>query len=249
MTSILRNAGCVAALLTCVISAQAKLTTVIGVRPDQAGQAPSGAALTAHDDFVKGGFVSVAGTETFSGFTTQPPLHSDVIKATISCDPFNVGNGCELTNASGAGRYDTTGDATAKFLSSILDQDGSITITFDSTAGVDAFGLYLTDVGDFGGGFDAVLVDVSGKETTVNLAKASVQAAEGNLIFFGFYDDTTKYKSIRLVNGDPADVFGVDDMMLAAFNPTTPPPVPEPMTPLLAMGALAAMGMVRRLRR
>ncbi|MBK7062115.1 MAG: hypothetical protein IPH51_17025 [Rubrivivax sp.] len=179
--------------------------------------APTLDALDARNAFAGSQFVSISGTESFSLITGTQPFTSTALAASIGCvrpaNPPAVPNpadSCSVISTGVSGRYDTTGDAEHRYLSSttLTDATAPIVITFNAIDGISAFGFYGTDVGDFAGDFSIELTDVSGNKSTLTIID-NTDPVEGSLLFFGFYDSTTAYRSISFINSVKGDVFGL----------------------------------------
>ena len=275
MTSFLRNAISVAVLLTTVTASHAVLTgnagtttTISGLRNvANSTDAPSGDAAAGRTEWEK--FVAVTGSASFTGFSvgtgdfaTSGPDTGTIslagIGAKLSCseDPADtlVPLSCEIKQNPTSGRYDNTGDANARYLQSTLNVDGDIVIEFASA--VAAFSFYMTDANDFLAENTAAsekkieLTDTNGNTTLITVASGNARE-NGNLQFFGFYDaGTTRYSSIRFLNSNTADGFGLDELTIGRFTGCTvncnPDPLPEPGTLALLGLALAGVAVTKR---
>lgn len=256
MNSTFRATVLALALATAGLSAQAELVTKTGVRNTSSTAAPTAddGAGAAFDDFKK--FVTITGTETFSGNGFQPgapldfpfTLTSTILGATFDCAETDVTRACFVKGEAATGRYDITKDTDARFLESELRTTGAIKLSF-ATA-ISAFGFFGTDIGDFGSGFKLKLTDSDGNETELEILadddnNQNNNPVGGNLRFFGFYQTgPTKYSSIEFLNDNTGDVFGLDNISVGTFNGTTP----EPTTLALLGLALTAGALARRRR-
>jgi hypothetical protein len=258
MNRRIRDIGLALSLAMAAMGAQATLTTYAGLR--QAGiAAPSGQPLDAMNSFLAG--VVNAGTETFSSFSVGDPATGVTLgisfagnsnSATISGDVvdghpnFGVNNN-EGGNTDGNGRYDTTGSGD-RFLET-KEGSGSFLISFLNP--IHAFGLYLTDVGDFGPdsgvALSWILTDTIGGTTKFQVASTGV--ANASLLFLGFIDTDKQYTSISF-NGSGQDGIGLDDMIVGDLPNRQPPGgVPEPASIMLVGLALLPLAAVRRRKR
>lgn len=256
MNSTFRATVLALALATAGLSAQADLVTKTGVRNTNSTAAPTDddGAGAAFKEFKK--FVTITGTETFSGdgFPPDAPedypftLTSTILGATFDCLETDVSRSCFVKDKPDAGRYDITKDGAARFLESELNTTGTIKLTFAKA--ISAFGFFGTDIGDFGAGFKLKLTDSDGNETELEILadddkNQNNNPVGGNLRFFGFYQTgPTKYSSIEFLNDNTGDVFGLDNISVGTFNGTTP----EPTTLALLGLALTAGALARRRR-
>jgi hypothetical protein len=152
-----------------------------------------------------------------------------------------------------AGRFNTTGGfnngawAAGKF----WEATGDFDIEFAS--GVNALGFHLTDSNDFLGQLNLVLVDENGAETTIPDITGATGQSNGSLQFFGFVDDTRKYRRVRFDIQQEAgtapldyDVFGLDDLLIGVVKTDGPNPAPEPATLALTALGLCTLAATRR---
>jgi hypothetical protein len=201
-------------------------------------QQPRPNADAAKDAFLAG--LTSFGTETFDAIadgTKDPVLtFAGIAKAALSGGSGEVETGVDQAN----GRFPTSGER--YYLAGEV-RDG-FTISFDSA--VSAFGFYGTDIGDYGGTLTLLLTDAFGAQSdlVVALTSGTGGSTDANVLYFGFYDLGTQYKSIQFTNPSRGgDWFGFDDMTVGSFAPS---PVAEPGALALTALALLGLGLQRR---
>jgi hypothetical protein len=170
-----------------------------------AGRAPA-TARAAFSAELSGG-VSSEGFERFAVGSSAPLSLSFSGSGGSTLAATLTGSGA-ITDALGAGRFNTTAGGSKWWGVS----GSAFTINFGTA--VSAFGFYGTDIGDFNGQVTIDLTDVAGTSTryTVN---NTPNGADGALLFWGFVDKTTSYKSITFGNTNAGtDFFGFDDMVI-----------------------------------
>lgn len=182
--------------------------------------------------------VTGAGTETFEGFApqTESPLAIAFPGAGIAT---LTGSGEVWSGTTGAGQYSTSGE---NFW--LAPTGGNFEIDFSNP--IAAFGFYGVDVGENGGTLSLVLT-VSGGGTLVLPVPHTSGASgstDGSVLYFGFYDTTNTYTSVRFVNPDQTDFFGFDDMTIASAEQVRP--IPEPTTLILFGSGLGFAAWRRR---
>lgn len=128
------------------------------------------------------------------------------------------------------GRFDTTGDGPARWALSTT----SVSIALSPARS--AFGVYVTDFGDFLAGLEVQVVRSDDNVTTIDLFAVlpSGIPASGALLFFGFLDEEATYKEVRFnvtqasENPGEWDYLGYDDVVVGDGGAAPPPPPPPP---------------------
>jgi hypothetical protein len=239
-------------------TAQASVIKYTGVNAD-AGGIVTGAPVDKHDAFTSA--LTGVATEGFEGFDVGP-VGSLVLDFRELTSPSTVTATAVLTTTKGAGevvggstasaRFNTTPTANASKWWSAY---GSFTLDF-TNAPISAFGLYATDVGDFGGRLTIDLLASNGDLVHDEVEVANSAGKNGSLLFWGFIDDAQSYTQITFGNtqfgqvGVTKDIFGFDDMTIGHVQPactvncgTVPDPVPGGSVPEPTSLALAGLGL------
>lgn len=105
------------------------------------------------------------------------------------------------------GRFPTTGD---KYIAT-SDLSG-FQITFEES--IAAFGMFVIDIGDFGGDLSITLVYDSGAPYTIDLPEFST-LYNSNIAWFGVFDISRNVVAVRMSKTSIADAFAFDDMIVA----------------------------------
>lgn len=165
----------------------------------------------------------------------------------------------QVVDQADGGRFNTTVGGRKYWQVNSTAGGGSFSITFDRS--ISAFGFYGTDIGDFGGMLSLVLTPWAGgpDETLVVRPQTATSASSGALLFYGFADMNSEYRSITFLSAgttSAVDYFGFDDFVVADRGqirvPTPPTGIPEPGSLALvglALFAAASVGKARKARK
>ncbi len=162
----------------------------------------------------------------------------------------------QIMGSDEAGRFNTTSPGSKYWRVNSTAGAGNFSITFDR--GVSAFGFYGTDIGDFGGVLSLVLTPFGGgpDETLIVRPQSASPAGSGALLFYGFADTNSVYRTITFVSSGTStaeDYYGFDDFVIADRGqirvPTPPTGMPEPGSLALAGLGLLAAASARRARK
>jgi hypothetical protein len=180
------------------------------------------------------------GTETFEGIAAGTGVPVAVSfgaagTATIS------GSGTVQAGLEGGGRYPISG--TNYFNASTTD----FTLSFSDP--IAAFGFYGVDIGDYGGAVSLQLTDTAGIVSLLDVGNTvgGSGSTSHSVLYFGFYDLTTQYTAISLINPSTGDIFGFDDFSIGSIEQVVP--APEPMSMALFGLGLAGLGFAARRRK
>lgn len=218
-----------------------------GVGPGQA--APIAAAAEA-------GFLAAAGTTTVLSFESAPlgsfaslPIGSGAtvgLSVNDTTPPPGYAYGIAADNPAPLLGYNTTPGG-ARFLRFAPELgSAAASLTFDFAAPVSAIGLTLTGLGPNSGTLHAIFGPGPADEAIL-----AGDPAGGRLFFglTGLGDGITRLRlEVRDVPATRRDVFGVDDLRLAALGSAAVTPEP-PMLPAALLGVPALASWLRRRRR
>lgn len=224
--------------------ASAAPTIFFGENQNAGGSSVSGAPVTARNAFLAG-LTSNVRNEGFESFVNNPVAPLDLTftgSGGSSLGAKLTGAGAVFDTPAG-GRFNTTPGG-----SHLFEVTGTFVIEFGTP--ISAFGFYGTDIGDFNGQLTIALTDASDAVTNVTVGN-TVLGANGALLFWGFIDPTTAYKTITFGNtATGVDEFGFDDMVIGDRGQVAPPqPAPEPGSVALVGASLLALIAARRRNR
>ncbi|MBB5690032.1 PEP-CTERM sorting domain-containing protein [Roseomonas alkaliterrae] len=224
--------------------AQAAPVTFSGIDTNGSNTVPL--AATPNSDAARNAFFANlvgVGTETFETRSGSSPLAIDfgaAGTATITGPGYVASVAPGSTN--GVGRYSVPSASSSRYWEASAGT-GGIVVTFSNP--IAAFGFYGIDIGDFQGTVTLQLTDTANNITLLSVPTASGNAANGSVLYFGFYDTTTQYTSVAfLTTGGTGDVFGFDNFSIGSIEQVVPVPAPMSLA-LLGLG-LAGLGIVRR---
>jgi PEP-CTERM motif len=220
------------------------------------GSVVSSAALAARFDLLS----NLAGTIQTFGFESSligvgdgAPLAVDFVGSSSSLIRATL-NGSGTVATSNGGRFDTTSSGSGRLWQTRAGGPGGSvgdSFTIDFSKGIAAFGFYATDVGDFDGAIKLLLTPSDGTaDVELDLKNSTGTVANGNLLFFGFYDRAATYSKITFTSSgktSSTDYFGFDDFLVADPGQLVTT-VPEPTSVALVGLALIAGGLATRRR-
>lgn len=242
---ILRTAGLTTLLAsTALAGAMAAPTTFSGI--DNNGNPSIALANTPNSDAARNTFFSNlvgVGTETFETRSGSAPLAINFGAAGTAtlAGPGNV-NTVTPGTTNTAGRYSVASLTSSRYWEASAGT-GGIVINF--SAPIAAFGFYGIDLGDFGGTLTLALTDTLNTVTNLVVPMATPRRADGSVLYYGFYDTVTQYKSVAFLSTSGAgDIFAFDNFSIGSIEQVRP--VPEPMSLAVFGLGLAGLGLARR---
>jgi len=227
-------------------SAQAVPVTFSGI--DNNGNAGLALPATPNSDAAKADFfsnLSGVGTETFETQSGNAPLAIS-FGAAGTATLTGAGSVVSVTpgTTNGSGRYSVPSATSSRYWEVSAGGANSFGLTF--SAPIAAFGFYGIDIGDFGGTVTLALTDTNNVVTNLAVPVAAQAVADGSVLYFGFYDTATQYKSIAFNSTvGSGDVFAFDNFSIGSLEQVV---VPEPMSIALLGTSLLGFGVIRRRR-
>lgn len=167
--------------------------------------------------------LTVSGVIDWESYSDETVLTSltpacNGVTLTLS-DPAEFGNVVQADAYQGI--FNTTSGGSKFAQITCAYDDGNLAdfdFRIDFSTAIAAFGAYITDPGDYGGQFQMVLEKSGGGTTAVDITH-TVGGASGNLVFWGFVDDTGQTYTaltIRVSNGNTTpDAIALDDVVVA----------------------------------
>lgn len=215
------------------------LTMFFGINESPASTV-TGAPVTERAAFIA--MLSGVANEPFDGFSVGTSASIDIVRNGTTCtvvqrvttenfdftDVEEVDIDVTISDNASAGRFNTS-STSDRWLDCRVETGydagapsglwyGRWRVQFTFSTDIAAFGFYGTDFGDFAiaQAIQAVLTDSDDVETTHTITDASAHS-EGNLIFWGFVDDTKVYKKIVIfveqTGESPGEGLGIDDLV------------------------------------
>lgn len=220
----------------------------------------SGAPLTAHNNFLSS-LVGV-GTETFEGYATGAGFQSTLgitftgSNGNITADIVGPANGDTGVSNGGSNPFDGVSDDAVfgrwNTSPTSVNGEGKWYLGFDPfrvdfDQAISAFGFYGTDIGDVSSGQLTIALTAVDNTVTNLTVNNTTNGPNGSLLFWGFIDTTTQYKSISFGNTSGGfDGFGFDGMTIGDQGQVK---LPEPGSIALVALSLVALGATKRRRR
>lgn len=159
------------------------------------------------------------------------------------------------------GRFSTTGDPSSattlnngsNFTGGKWWETNFTTVTIQFTTAVDAFGTFMTDLGDFNGGLSVELFSGNTSVERIQLLSPSGGSVNGGLAFFGYTNDTSSFNRVVFsiaqgtTNPSNFDTVGFDDFITGTLRGPIGT-ISEPTSLALVGLSLALLGSVNRRR-
>jgi hypothetical protein len=230
------------------LSAQAVPVTFSGIDPNGPQVALTS---TPNSDAARANLFSNltgVGTETFETQSGGAPL---TVSFGVAGAATLTGSGSVMSVApgttNGAGRYSVPSATSSKYFEVTAGGGGTFGLTFSNP--IAAFGFYGIDIGDFNGTLTLSLTDTLNNVTNLSVPSAAPNVANASVLYFGFYDTSTEYKSISFNStSGSGDIFAFDNFSIGSAQQVIPNAAPEPVSIVLLSTGLLGLGLIRRRR-
>lgn len=169
--------------------------------------------------------------ESFESFDDTALSSSPIVANDFTVNPLSAS--AQVKSGSAGGRFPTNG---VKFVESHSPTE-SIELSFDLKEPATAFGLSVTDFGDFGTG--SLTFQTDNGELAQQFIAADTPRMDSNLVFFGFAQ-RTPFTNLTLRTGNPGDAIGIDSVYVGEA-------IPEPAA-FWGVSVIACLAMLGRFR-
>jgi len=132
----------------------------------------------------------------------------------------------------GWGGYATDGQNYIQYQS-----DSNQTLRFDFGSAINAFGINITDWGDWADPGQLVFSNDAGDSFTI----AVTPRANNNYMFYGVVNDSMQFNRVEFLNTVPGEAYAIDEVY---YGNSGAPQIPEPAT--LSLVGLGLLALARR---